>query len=287
MKLISFIHNDVMSYGILNDSGVVDLGRRLGGKYTTLKSLLSNSALDEIEQFKDEQPDFDAEEIKWLPVIVNPQKIICVGMNYADKRKEFGEENSQPTLFIRFSDTQVGHNAPVVKPNITTEFDYEGELAVIIGRDCYHVETKEALNYVAGYSCYMDGSVRDWQHTWYTAGKNWLGTGAFGPCLATRDEIDDPQNLSIKTTLNGNLVQNDNTRNMIHDIPSLISYISTFTPLSAGDVIITGSPGGVGKKRIPPLFLKNGDTVEVSIEKIGSLKNTIIDEDLSMNYSHA
>lgn len=278
MKLVSYNHNKIKSYGLLIDGGVIDLGKRLGEKYATLKDLLSNAALGEAEKYKEDAPDYDLNEITWLPVIENPKKIICVGMNYADKRKEFDEENPEPTLFIRFADTQVGHNSPVTKPRMTSEFDYEGELAVIIGSDCYHINRSEAMNYIAGYSCYMDGSVRDWQHTWYTAGKNWLGTGSFGPCLTTRDEIGDPQNLSIKTILNGTLVQNDNTKNMIHDIPSLVSYISTFTPLAAGDVIITGSPGGVGKKRIPPLFLKDGDMVEVQIEKIGSLRNKVVDE---------
>lgn len=156
--------------------------------------------------------------------------------------------------------------------------DYEGELAVIIGKDGIHISEKDALSHVAGYSCYMDGSVRDWQHTWFTAGKNWPQTGGFGPCLTTTDEIPDPANLVISTYLNGNRVQHDNTSNLIHKIPELIAYISSFTALSAGDVIITGSPGGVGKKRIPPLFMKAGDCIEVEIEKIGRLTNFIVDE---------
>jgi len=134
---------------------------------------------------------------------------------------------------------------------------------------------KAVLDYVAGYSCYMDGSVRDWQHSWFTAGKNWPATGAFGPCLTTRDEIPDPQVLNLRTLLNGRVVQDDNTCNMVHKVADLIAYISTFTELSAGDVILTGSPGGVGKKRVPPLFLQPGDVIEVDIEHIGRLTNTI------------
>ncbi|WP_038904520.1 fumarylacetoacetate hydrolase family protein, partial [Dickeya zeae] len=133
----------------------------------------------------------------------------------------------------------------------------------------------DALSFVAGYSCYMDGSARDWQHSWFTAGKNWQKTGAFGPYLTTRDEIPDPHALAIRTFLNGRMVQDDNTASMIHKVADLIEYISTFTALSAGDVIITGSPGGVGKKRTPPLFLKPGDSIEVEIEKVGHLRNTI------------
>lgn len=196
-------------------------------------------------------------------------------MNYSEKRAEFNELNPEPTLFVRFADSQTGHRSFVNKPVESHEFDYEGELAVIIGKTCSHVREEKALDYVAGYSCYMDGSARDWQHTWYTAGKNWPRTGAFGPWLTCKDEITDPHNLSIRTFLNSNEVQNDNTRNMIHKIPYLIAYISTFTQLNAGDVIITGSPGGVGKKRTPPLFLKDGDCIEVEIEGLGRLSNHI------------
>ena len=216
-------------------------------------------------------------DITFLPVIESPGKIICVGMNYAEKRKEFSETNDAPTLFVRFPDSQTGHATPILKPALSNEFDYEGELAVIIGKPGMNIETDAALSHVAGYSCYMDGSVRDWQHAWFTAGKNWRQTGAFGPCLTTVDEIPDPHRLSIQTYLNGIMVQNDSTSNMIHKVADLISYISTFTALSPGDVIITGSPGGVGKKRTPPLFMHQGDRVEVVIENIGHLMNTIIE----------
>ena len=198
-------------------------------------------------------------------------------MNYAEKRKEFSETNDAPTLFVRFPDSQTGHATPILKPALSNEFDYEGELAVIIGKAGMNIDTDAALSHVAGYSCYMDGSVRDWQHAWFTAGKNWRQTGAFGPCLTTVDEIPDPHRLSIQTYLNGIMVQNDSTSNMIHKVADLISYISTFTALSAGDVIITGSPGGVGKKRTPPLFMHQGDRVEVVIENIGHLMNTIVE----------
>ena len=198
-------------------------------------------------------------------------------MNYAEKRKEFAETNSAPTLFIRFPDSQTGHARPVIKPVHSSEFDYEGELAVIIGKPGSQITMNNALDHVAGYSCYMDGSVRDWQHAWFTAGKNWKQTGAFGPYMTTADEIPDPHALTIHTWLNGKLVQDDSTGSMIHKVADLIAYISTFTSLSAGDVIITGSPGGVGKKRNPPLFMHDGDRVEVEIENIGRLMNTIVE----------
>ena len=157
------------------------------------------------------------------------------------------------------------------KPNSTNEFDYEGELAVIIGKTTSNVSKENALEHVAGYSCFMDGSVRDMQYTWFTSGKNWPKTGGFGPWLVTSDEITDPQKLHITTSLN------ESTGNMIYSISYLIEYISRFSKLEAGDVIITGSPGGVGKKRTPPLFMKEGDIIAVEISQIGKLKNKILD----------
>lgn len=277
MKLASYIHHSRRSYGIAIESGIIDLGNRIGHQYATLKDLLQWDALEVARQYIDCPADILLEDITFLPVIDEPGKIFCVGMNYAEKRKEFAETNSAPTLFIRFPDSQTGHARPVIKPVHSSEFDYEGELAVIIGKPGSQITTNNALDHVAGYSCYMDGSVRDWQHAWFTAGKNWKQTGAFGPYMTTADEIPDPHALTIHTWLNGKLVQDDSTGSMIHKVADLIAYISTFTSLSAGDVIITGSPGGVGKKRNPPLFMHDGDRVEVEIENIGRLMNTIVE----------
>ncbi len=277
MKLASFVHQGIRSYGIVKADGVVDLGRRLGDRYSDLKSLLAADALNEAQQLSGEKSDLSFDALEFLPVIDNPGKILCVGMNYADKRKEFDQHNPAPTLFVRFADSQTGHQTPVLKPRHSSEFDYEGELAVIIGKSGEDISREEALSHVAGYSCYMDGSARDWQHTWFTAGKNWRQTGAFGPWMTTADEIPDPHQLAIRTWLNGRMVQEDNTASMIHKVAELIEYISTFTRLNAGDVIITGSPGGVGKKRTPPLFMHAGDRIEVEIENIGHLSNVIAD----------
>ncbi|MBS6741570.1 MULTISPECIES: fumarylacetoacetate hydrolase family protein [Enterobacteriaceae] len=277
MKLASYIHHGRKSYGIYTEAGIIDLGQKIGQQYPTLKDLLQWDALDVAQQYVDYPADITDKDIAFLPVIEEPGKIFCVGMNYAEKRKEFSETNNAPTLFIRFPDSQTGHARPVIKPNLTEEFDYEGELAVIIGKAGENINRSDALSHVAGYSCYMDGSVRDWQHAWFTAGKNWRQTGAFGPYMTTVDEIPDPHALSIQTYLNGMLVQNDSTASMIHKVADLIAYISTFTMLSPGDVIITGSPGGVGKKRNPPLFMHEGDCVEVAIEKLGRLTNTIVE----------
>ena len=278
MKIASYLHQGTRSYGIVKPEGIIDLGSRLSLRFPDLKSLLEAGQLASVQQYSGEMIDFTGQEIHYLPVIEHPNKILCVGMNYAEKRQEFGQTDPAPTLFIRFPDSQTGHNTPLLKPYYSSEFDYEGELAVIIGVGGSHIPRSQALNHIAGYSCYMDGSARDWQHSWFTAGKNWRNTGSFGPCLTTRDEIDDPHKLMIRTWLNGNVVQQDNTCHMIHKIPGLIEYISTFTRLSPGDVIITGSPGGVGKTRHPPLFMHAGDRVEVEIEQIGHLINTVADD---------
>ncbi|MCW2481683.1 fumarylacetoacetate hydrolase family protein [Candidatus Symbiopectobacterium sp. NZEC135] len=275
MKLASFRVGQKETYGLKVEKGIVDLGKRLGARYPDLRALIEDEGIADARRFLQAQPDYQEEDVVFLPVINNPRKIFCVGMNYAEKRAEFGEMNSAPTLFIRFPDSQVGHNCDVEKPAQSNEFDYEGELAVIIGKRGKEISASNAFSYIAGYSCYMDGSVRDWQHTWFTAGKNWQNTGAFGPWLVTCDDVPEPQNLHIETRLNGNRVQNDTTASMIHPIEELIEYISTFSELSPGDVIITGSPGGVGKKRTPPLFLHEGDIVEVEIEHIGCLHNCI------------
>jgi 2-keto-4-pentenoate hydratase/2-oxohepta-3-ene-1,7-dioic acid hydratase in catechol pathway len=278
LKLLSFADNNRKhSYGIYSEGKIIDLGKRLQNRYPDLKTLISLNAISEAAFYLNVEPDFDENEISFLPVIPNPGKIICGGMNYLEKCKEFDQSNTAPTLFIRFPDSQTGHKCPLLKPACSQEFDYEGELAVVIGKAGRAINERDALSHVAGYSCYMDGSVRDWQYTWFTAGKNWPQTGALGPYLVTTDEIPDPQQLSIHTYLNRQVMQNDNTKNMLNPVSKLISYISTFTSLQPGDVIITGSPGGVGKKRTPPIFMKAGDIVEVEIERIGRLTNQVIE----------
>lgn len=276
MKIVNFISNKTTerSFGLYRQDGIIDIGRHIGCR--DINTWLQQHQLSELAPFADYPPDLTLEEIQFLPVIDQPGKIFGVGMNYAQKRKEFNETEEAPTLFIRFADSQVGHNGMIVKPACSEQFDYEGELAIVIGKTVRNVPEEQGLACVAGYSCYMDGSVRDWQFKWYTAGKNWPATGAFGPWLVTPDEIGDPHQLTIRTWLNNQLVQDDSTANMLHSIPEMIAYISTFTTLSPGDVIMTGSPGGVGKSRIPQLFLHEDDEIAVEIEKIGRLSNRIV-----------
>ncbi|MCW5752508.1 MAG: fumarylacetoacetate hydrolase family protein, partial [Alphaproteobacteria bacterium] len=247
-----------------------------------LRKVLEAGALHEVaDAAKGAKPDRRLADLTLLPPVTDPAKIICVGVNYDEHRKETGRDPSaHPVLFTRWADTQVGHGQAMVKPRNSERFDYEGELAVIIGRECRHAGAADALTFIAGYSCYHDGSVRDWQrHTHqFTPGKNFPATGGFGPWMVTADEVPDPQKLHLTTRLNGQVVQDTPTDLMIFDVRSLIVYISAFTTLRPGDVIITGTPGGVGDKRNPPLYMKGGDVAEVEIRGIGILRNPIVNE---------
>ncbi|GAN81447.1 fumarylacetoacetate hydrolase family protein [Acidocella aminolytica] len=282
MQLISFIKADCLSYGAVKDDGVVDLVRRFGDRWPTLRALLAAGALAEAERAVHDSPaDFTLEGLELAPVIPDPDKIICVGLNYRDHVAETGRTvTPNPALFARFAGSQIGHLQPLIKPTVSDMLDYEGELAVVIGKEGRHIPAEQALEYVAGYSCYNDGSVRDWQlHTsQYLAGKTFAGTGAFGPWLVTADEIPDPAALTLETRLNGEVVQHSETRLMITPVPQLIAYISTVLPLLPGDVIVSGTPGGVGMKRTPPLYMRVGDVVEVEVSGIGVLRNTVVAE---------
>ena len=282
MKLVSYTTNGEDAYGIVNEDGVVNLTSRIGDTYPDLKSLIAGDGFGEAQAAAEGQgADESLDGITYLPVIANPDKVICVGLNYKAHREETGRApTDNPALFIRFADTQSGHNQPLVKPTVSDCLDYEGELAVIIGKGGRHVKAADYASVIAGYSIYNDGSVRDYQNhtTQWTAGKNFPATGGFGPWMVTSDELGDPADLELTTRLNGEVMQNTTTDLMIFDIPTLIEYITTFTELRPGDVISTGTPGGVGVKRDPQVFMKGGDTVEVEITKIGTLVNPIVAE---------
>lgn len=214
-----------------------------------------------------------------LPPIADPAKILCVGLNYHEHLAETGREaKGYPTIFTRFADTQIGHDAAILAPSVSQQVDYEGEMAIVIGTPGHHIAEADALDHIGGYACYNDVSVRDWQKhgLQWTPGKNFPGTGAFGPWLVTAEDIADPAALKIETRLNGETVQSASTQQLIFSLPRIIAYLSSFTPLGTGDVICTGTPGGVGFARKPPLFLKPGDRVEVEIESIGILSNPVV-----------
>ncbi|MDD1525992.1 5-carboxymethyl-2-hydroxymuconate isomerase [Bradyrhizobium sp. WBOS7] len=281
MKLLSFIADGRTSFGAVKDNGVVDLGARMTG-CTTLRQLLETGGVAEAAKLvASTAPDHPLDRITFLPVIPDPGKIICVGLNYRDHVVETGRTvTEKPALFARFACSQVGHLRPIVKPKVSDDFDYEGELALVIGKQGRHIPADRALGHVAGYSCYNEGSVRDWQrHTsQFLSGKTFADSGSFGPWLVTADEIPDPSKLSLQTRLNGTVVQDTTTDLLITAIPELIAYISTICPLDPGDVIVTGTPGGVGARRTPPLWMRPGDIVEVEISGIGILRNTVIAE---------
>ncbi|KMO36564.1 fumarylacetoacetate hydrolase family protein [Methylobacterium aquaticum] len=282
MKLVSFHRDGKATYGLVKANGVIDLGQRYGTRWPTLRDILAADGLAQVErETQDATPDLPWDGLTLAPVIPNPDKIICIGLNYRDHVAETGRtETEKPALFARFAGSQVGHRQPLVKPAVSDEFDYEGELAVVIGKGGRHVSAVDALAHVAGYACYNDGSVRDWQrHTsQFLAGKTFAGTGAFGPWLVTADEIPDPSRLTLDTRLNGQVVQHTTTDLMITAIPEQIAYISTVLPLLPGDVIVSGTPGGVGVKRKPQLFMRAGDVVEVEISQIGILRNPVVAE---------
>ena len=220
-------------------------------------------------------------DVTLLPTLPNPTKILCVGLNYATHVAETGREQKEyPAIFHRWADTLVAEGAPLVCPPESVRFDYEGELAVIIGKGGRRIAKADAMAHVAGFAVFNDASVRDWQrhNIQFTPGKNFPGTGGFGPAMVTADEVGDLGAQRVQTRLNGQLVQDQPVADMIWDIPTVIAYCSTFTTLEPGDVIATGTPGGVGDKRTPPLYMKAGDTVEVSIGSVGTLTNPVVAE---------
>ena len=278
MKLVTFTRSGKQSYGFVDNEKITDIGQTLASTHPDLKSLIGDDYAKLISSSADTAPRVALSEVQLLPPITNPEKIICVGLNYESHRKETGRPEVEfPTLFTRFANSQIGDGEAMWQPAESTSFDYEGELAVIIGSGGWKIPEDNALEHVAGYSCYNDGSVRDWQrHTsQFTPGKNFRHTGPFGPWLVTTDEIPDPSTLTLTTRLNGEVMQHATTDLLIFTIPVLINYISRFTRLEPGDVIVSGTPGGVGFKRDPQVFMNPGDVVEVEISKIGILKNPI------------
>jgi 2-keto-4-pentenoate hydratase/2-oxohepta-3-ene-1,7-dioic acid hydratase in catechol pathway len=282
VKLLSFEHNGKATFGVLKGTLILDLAPFASEVGRTLQEAIAMDSFAAIARIAETAAATVAfTEISFLPVIPEPRKILCVGINYASHVKETGRDMPKhPMFFTRFADSQTGHNQAIVRPSASYKLDFEGELAVVIGRSARHVSADKALEYVAGYSCYNDGSVRDWQkHTiQFTPGKNFPQTGAFGPYLVTTDEIPDPSKLSLTTRLNGEVVQTATTDDLIFSVGEVIEYCSTFTELHPGDVIITGTTGGVGAFREPPLWMIPGDIVEVAISGIGTLRNTIKDE---------
>jgi 2-keto-4-pentenoate hydratase/2-oxohepta-3-ene-1,7-dioic acid hydratase in catechol pathway len=278
MRLVSFEKNGRPSFGIVTGGGIVDAAPRL--KRSGLREALAAGVLSELERLAEGSPDFGLDEIAFAPPIPDAAaKLLCVGINYLPHIKEMGRERpDRPVLFVRFGGSIVGHGQPLLKPRESEQLDYEGELAVVIGKRARRVSRERAYDYVAGYSCFNDGSVRDYQRhsQQFTPGKNFHASGSFGPWLVTKDEIPDPRELKLTTRLNGAVMQQESVAELCFDVPQLIEYCSTWTQLEPGDVIVTGTPGGVGAGRKPPVWMKPGDTVEVEISAIGTLRNPVV-----------
>ena len=285
MKLLSFIHQGRETWGAVVGDGVVDLGAARSSQPTLADYIASGDYLQAAEHVKALKPVAKLAEITYLPVIPRPEKIVCAVRNYMDHHKEVLAAGMQrelsdfPPIFLRVWRSQVAHGQPIIRPRVSESLDWEGELAVIIGKGGRRIPQKDAWGHVAGYSCYNDGSVRDWQrHTiQWTAGKNFAQTGGFGPWMVTADDIPPGTKMTLSCRLNGERMQHATTEQMIFKIPKIIEYVSTWTTLLPGDVLVTGTPGGVGARRTPPLWMKPGDKVEIEIDKVGILENTIAD----------
>ena len=282
MNFISFLNNNEERFGIVFNNKVTDLTGQINN-IKSLKELIQFNCLEEGRSYAKNNPgDIDINSIKLLPVIPNPSKIICVGLNYHEHVKETEKTIADnPVTFQRFNDSQVAHMENMIIPKASDNLDFEGEMALIMKDSESHLIENDALKYIAGYSCYNDGSVRDWQrHTKSTfgMGKNFKKTGSFGPHMVLAQDIDDYKQLTIKTYLNGEVMQSASLSQLIFDLPFLISYVSKALPWRAGDVLVTGTPGGVGFKRNPPIYLKEGDKVDITISEIGTLSNTLQNE---------
>ena len=277
---MSFLRLGSPGFGAVVDDGIIDLTAMLPGRPRCLRTAIAGGQLaSAMEYVEGRAPELSSADVIFLPPIADPAKILCVGLNYAKHQAETGRPDvDHPTIFTRFADSQVGHLQPMIKPDQSIRFDYEAELAVVIGQGGRFISEDDALSHVAGYACYNDGSIRDWQrHTsQFTPGKNFPGTGAFGPYLVTPDEVGDYRKLPIESRLNGEVMQKATLADLIFPIPRLLSYISAFTPLSSGDVIVTGTPGGVGDRREPPVYMRPGDVIEVDIGIVGTLVNPVV-----------
>ncbi|VVE76117.1 5-carboxymethyl-2-hydroxymuconate isomerase [Pandoraea captiosa] len=278
MKFVSFTRQGKAGFGVVRNEGVVDLGARLN--LVDLGAALRAHGVDVLKDLAQKHDaDFALSSIDaYRPVVADPDKVLCAGLNYDEHVRETKRERTErPTIFMRYAESQLGHEQPILLPPESSRLDYEGEIAVVIGRAGRRISEEDAFSYIAGFACYNDGSIRDWQtHTsQWGPGKNFQATGAFGPVLVSADEIGENEVLTLETRLNGQVVQHATTDMLIFSIPTLIAYCSTFTQLQPGDVIVTGTPGGVGAKRNPPLFMKDGDVVEVEVSKLGILRNPI------------
>ena len=280
MKLASYLVQGNPSYGVIRtDGGVLDLASRLGQTYPTLLTLLQCNGLETARKLAqtEDATDYQELDLQYLPLFSEPVTIHCIGLNYAAHAAEAGHKLPEfPRTFVKIPAALVGHREKFEKPTLSPEYDFEGEIAVVISQGGRNITAANAMNHVAGYTCFMDGSVRDYQfQRTLDQGKNFYRSSAIGPALVTADEVGDLAQLTLTTIVSGETMQHTKFDNMIFSVPVLIEYLSAITELRAGDVIATGTPEGVGFSRTPPRFLQRGDYVEVVIDKVGTLRNEV------------
>jgi 2-keto-4-pentenoate hydratase/2-oxohepta-3-ene-1,7-dioic acid hydratase in catechol pathway len=284
-RLATYSVNGPARYGAVTDSGIVDLSARFGKDYPTLREVIAAGALTKLaDEGAKHAPDHALDAITFLPPIPAPEKIICIGVNYPDRNAEYKDGQDAPkypSMFLRTPRSFVGHNTPLVRPRASAQLDYEGEVVLVIGKAGRHIAESAALDHIAAVTLCNEGTIRDWvRHAKFnvTQGKNFESTGSLGPWIVPYTGESQIADIRLTTHVNGELRQEDRTSRLIFGFRYLINYISTFTTLMPGDVIVTGTPTGAGARFDPPRYLKPGDTIEVEAENIGVLRNGVIDE---------
>jgi 2-keto-4-pentenoate hydratase/2-oxohepta-3-ene-1,7-dioic acid hydratase in catechol pathway len=286
-RLATYSINGSTKYGAVLDGGIVDLSARFGKEFPTLREVIATGALTRLaDDAARRAPDHAVDAITWQPPIPQPEKIICIGVNYPDRNAEYKDGSDAPkypSMFMRTPRSFVGHNTPLVRPRASQQLDYEGELVIIIGKAGRHIAESTALEHVAAITLCNEGTIRDWvRHAKFnvTQGKNFDATGSLGPWIVPYTSEAQIADIHLTTRVNGETRQDDRTSRLIFSFRYLINYISTFTTLVPGDVIVTGTPTGAGARFDPPRYLKPGDVIEVEAEGIGVLRNGVVDENV-------
>jgi len=284
MRLASYIAHGRTSFGAVVGDGVVDFRVRFGSRFATLVDLIRANVIDEVGAvLVGVRPDFPLSAIELLPPLLAPEKILCIGINYANRNADFDDPDvaRYPSMFYRHPGSFVGAGQALVRPRVSVQFDYEGEIAMVIGREGRHVPKERARDYILGYTLCNEGTVRDWlRHGKFnvTQGKNFDRSGSMGPFIVTADEIDPRRPMRITVKVNGEVTQDDNTGSMIFSFTDLIAYITTFMTIKPADIIVAGTPVKFGPKADPPRWLKAGDIVEIFSPELGTLRNQVADE---------
>ena len=284
-RIATFSAGGSAKYGAVTDRGIVDLSARSGKEFPTLREVIEAGALRKLAEDAGRHPvDYALDAVTWLPPIPAPEKIICIGVNYPDRNAEYKDGSDAPkypSMFFRTPRSFVGHGAPLVRPKASAQLDYEGELVLVIGKAGRHIPENAALDYIAAITLCNEGTIRDWvRHAKFnvTQGTKFDSTGSLGPWLVPYTDESEIADVRLTTRVNGETRQDDRTSRLIFGFRYLIKYISTFTTLVPGDVIVTGTPTGAGARFDPPRYLKPGDVIEVESENVGVLRNGVIDE---------